>query len=436
MSALAEALLSQQAKDAQWLDLKGAQPPKHAPIYYRYPAMMVSEAQAKIIDHITAVDDTVTRVLDPFVGSGVTLAESMYRGLDFLGQDLNPLSLLICQVRSGPQDTRALTLGIGRMMTRLDKDRSRRIDVEFFGRDKWFQPKVQQDLSRIRRAIMEEETEWIRRFLWMTLAEAARVASNRRSTTYKMHVRSSSDIAERKVDAFGIFTNRLAVFLAAYRQNAESLEEAGRLEGIHYDGAVELHAANSARRIHAANNSCDLVVSSPPYGDNRSTITYGQDAILSLRWIDQADLTLAEPDLLENSARIDTSSLGGQVKTRSGGDATIMSPTLARTLQYLSGKGARFHHKVLNFYTDLIDVIDETVTALGPGRYMSWTLGERMVARRRIPMAQILQELLEFRKCKHIATMTRKIHGKRMASSNQHAETMRHEKILIMQTRG
>ena len=56
-------------------------------------------------------------------------------------------------------------------------------------------------------------------------------------------------------------------------------------------------------------------MTSPPYGDNTTTIPYGQFSYLALQSIPKRDLpTGFDPSLLENTHALDTASLGGSLK--------------------------------------------------------------------------------------------------------------------------
>lgn len=79
--------------DTYW-SFKGRSTRQHFHALIQYPAMMVPEMQGELIDAIQSVDQNVNTVFDPFVGSGTTLGESMIRGLDFVGHDINPLAIL------------------------------------------------------------------------------------------------------------------------------------------------------------------------------------------------------------------------------------------------------------------------------------------------------------------------------------------------------
>ena len=67
----------------------------------QYPAMMVPAMQAVLVKAVADVDGCVSRVFDPFTGSGTTLVECMRLGLDYTGQDINPLAVLFLPDESG-----------------------------------------------------------------------------------------------------------------------------------------------------------------------------------------------------------------------------------------------------------------------------------------------------------------------------------------------
>ena len=61
---------------------------------FQYPAMMVPELQGALLDDLRAVSPGSELVYDPFAGSGTVMLESLYRGLEFHGSDINPLAIL------------------------------------------------------------------------------------------------------------------------------------------------------------------------------------------------------------------------------------------------------------------------------------------------------------------------------------------------------
>ena len=117
----------------------------------QYPAMMVPAMQAVLIKVVAGIDGRVTRVFDPFAGSGTTLVECMRLGLDYEGQDINPLAVLFCRTKAGPFHVHKLGGVAKEVVERAAADRGRKVEAEFPGLEKWFSPTAITQLSRIRR---------------------------------------------------------------------------------------------------------------------------------------------------------------------------------------------------------------------------------------------------------------------------------------------
>ncbi len=161
---------------------------------FQYPAMMVPIVQQHLIRAIVEAQPGIASMVDPFVGAGTTLVAAMRCGLDCYGQDINPFAVLLSQVKVGPFDTEGLPERVQAVLDAAKTDASEAVDVDFRNRDKWFQADVSVQLSRLRRAILREDSLWTRRFLWITLAETVRFTSNDRTSTYKLHMRPAERI--------------------------------------------------------------------------------------------------------------------------------------------------------------------------------------------------------------------------------------------------
>lgn len=66
-----------------------------------YPAKFIPEIPREIISILGVPKGTA--VLDPFCGSGTSIAEAQRLGLKTIGVDLNPIACLITRVRTGPR---------------------------------------------------------------------------------------------------------------------------------------------------------------------------------------------------------------------------------------------------------------------------------------------------------------------------------------------
>ena len=401
----------------------------------QYPAMMVPSMQAKLISVVSEIDGTVDRVLDPFAGSGTTLVECMRLGLDYSGQDINPLAILICRTKAGPFLTDVLESAIKAVIERAGADRGERVEADFTGIEKWFCPNAINDLSRIRRAIRQIDNIWCRRVLWTSLAETVRLTSNSRTSTFKLHVRSADDLESRSVDPFHTFAAIVSDVNTRLVEEAEALREGGHItkDGC-YRGDVVVELGDSTKSVPALNGEHDMLLTSPPYGDNTTTVPYGQYSFLPLQWIDLRDIDEnADFSYLRSTHEIDTRSIGGSRKNavQEVQDLLDVSPSLRETLNRLEQLPADRAKRVAGYYRDLAVSLDPVLNALRRDAYMIWTVGNRSVGGKPVPTDAILEELLNTRGSCLVAKIHRKIPSKRMATRNAISSTMRKESILV-----
>src|SRR5690606_30367716 len=128
--------------------------------------------------------------------------------------------------------------------------------------------------------------------------------------------------------------NHLEKSIEDYKLHANLLKEHDQLVNGSYKNRVEVRLLNSKDRVYTPDGAAffDLMVTSPPYGDNRTTVTYGQHSYLPLQWIDLDDIdNRATKDFLKSTSEIDTRSLGGQLskfQTEAISSIEKMSPSL------------------------------------------------------------------------------------------------------------
>lgn len=400
----------------------------------QYPAMMVPEMQAVLVEAVAVADGGIGSVYDPFAGCGTTLVESMRLGLDFVGQDINPLAVLFCRAKSGPFHLHKLSGAIKDVVAQARADRGRRFEAQFPGLRKWFGSRAITDLSRIRRAIRGVDHAWCRRVLWTGLAETVRLTSNSRTSTFKLHVRSPDDLEARTVRPLEVFSSVVANMCRRLHEEAGALREAGHLtRGGYYRGQVQIRLGDSTAG-HGDGATHDLVVTSPPYGDNTSTVPYGQYSYLPLQWIDLVDIgDEIDDDCVRSAYEIDARSLGGSRKgaVEQVAEMLDVSPSLKKTLERLDDLPPDRKGRVAAFFRDFDASLDAVLAVLKPDGYMIWTIGNRRVGGELVPSDQILEELLDARHARLVARIEREIPNKRMANRNSIAKTMCKEAILV-----
>lgn len=405
--------------------------------YFQYPAMMVPLMLRDLLRTIAQADSDISTVFDPFIGSGTVLTEAMFQGLNFSGADVNPMAVLLSKMKAGPFEVEKLESRIEDLLDYIEEDKSTAVEANFPNIRKWFDPHVIVELSAIRRGIRNEPSLWCRRFFWVALAETVRQCSNSRTSTYKLHIRSKSDLqARRGKSALRMFDEVLTQNLMVLSEHRQMLESNNLLRANRYIHRARVTLRDSRNRPKQT-ELYDLLVTSPPYGDNATTVPYGQHSYLPLQWIDFADIDEeANETFLRNTHAIDTMSLGGSCAAeRKAKERLNQFPTLVRTLDVLRPLPIDRSRRVLRFATDLLSSITAIMSLLRANAYMVWIVGNRRVGGMEIPTCCILKEFLASHGAVHVLTLDRVIPSKRMALKNNISKTMLKEQILIFRKR-
>lgn len=418
--------------DSYW-SFKGRSDRQHCHALIQYPAMMVPQMQGELIDAIRSEDRDIKTVFDPFVGSGTTLGESMMRGLDFVGHDINPLAILACEVKSGPLFTQKLEEKATNLLFHIENNTNDTVAVNFPGIDKWFTLNVQLELSAIYLAIKSEPSKWARKIFWLALSNTVRATCNSRSSTYKLHIKS-----EEQIDKVGspkeIFKKNILKSIENIKIQKKLLAEKGFLSRAKSVSTIKIRNVDAKLR-RPSKIKYDLLISSPPYGDNATTVTYGQFSYLPLQWIDISDINESiQPKLLALQNSIDNSSLGGSLKEINEKYSALenKSPSLNKCVAEINLVNPENTRKLISFTYDLNLALINSVQELRKDAYMIWTLGNRRISNIEVPLDLIMRELLESLDCKFVYQLERDIPNKRMPNRNKIATTMGKETVLIM----
>lgn len=240
---------------------------------FMYPAMMVPVTQSAILQAIKEVLPSTSCAIDPFMGSGTSLMSCMEFGLNVYGQDINPFAVLLTKAKTCFYDIDKLLVSIKNLSSCISNDESEEIDVSYYNLDKWFKKDVQIALSKIRRAILSEENSDFRKFFWVVMSETIRIGSNDRTSTFKLHQRSASELVKRNVNVIKEFFTLAKRSVEDLKLYTKKLADEGHLHDCCYKGKAVIKWGNTQKSI-MTDDKFDLLVSSPPYGDNLTTVTY------------------------------------------------------------------------------------------------------------------------------------------------------------------
>lgn len=437
---------------------------------HNYPAMMVYPISRNIIKLVKGIHN-VDALLDPFAGSGTVLVEGMLSNIKIIaGNDINPLALLLSKVKTTPLDCDKLNSICRNLIEQIAKKNCKlkyilesvdnyiidelRLDVtakkgwgdnapnylrEFLNKFNvdiqipnfknigyWFRPRVILELEVIKDEIKKISDKDIQDFLFVSFSETIRIVSNRRNGEFKMFRMPPAKVKNFKPIVFEEFKKILIRNIQKMTEFGETLDKIGTSSEVHI-------YRNDARTLDdVPNNAFDLVITSPPYGDSRTTVAYGEYSRLSLQWIDLFNLSQKE------IMNIDKNLMGGR-KFRNGFEFTIQSPTLRKSLDRIKDVDIERAGDVYSFYADLDTSIKSIAEKTRTGGYQFWVVGNRTVKNEVLMTNLIITELAQQHGLIHVYTIDRNIPSKVMPSLNSPSNvtgakgsTMTMEHIIIL----
>lgn len=433
-------LIRARESDEDFWSLKDRDRRDSAHCIFQYPAMMVPLVQRRLLASVLEAKPSIKSLYDPFVGSGTSLVSGMHFGLDVYGNDVNPLAILISRVRTSRASEFTIGAIVAQVAREAEVNRRDKIECALPNREKWFQADVAVELSRLRRAIRRQSDLWVRRFLWVTLAETVRVTSNDRTSTYKLHARPADEVAKRTLSPVALFREIGRVSADSFAEFRRELRQRDKVKSGKYTGKTDVRIGDTRElQDEWSDQTFDLIMTSPPYGDNLTTVTYGQHSYLPLHWIDFEDIdSCADLATLRTTQEIDRRSLGGSIHRLSWTEEEVLdaSPTLKDFADSLPPVPEDGRKRLIRFYRDFAASLVRIVRRARPNAHMVWTVGNRNIGGKQVPTDQILMELLDERGCRVLTTLSRKIHHKRMPDRNASSATMREEKILLVRKLG
>lgn len=411
-----------------------------------YPATMVPDMQSEILKILLETNPNINSLLDPFMGSGTMLVEGMLNNLDVYGIDINPLSYLLSYFKTNIPTLLHLKINARILFENLDNIFEYKI-ISFKNINKWYKEEIIKDLSKIHCCIKNLTDRTTRIFFWICLCEISRLCNNSRNSTFKLHIKSSEDINNFKFNAIEHFKKIVIT-------NIHRIENYIDINNYLFDNHTLCYSYKKQRSVYLGNSldilknnfnndSIDLIITSPPYGDNHTTVTYGQFSVLPLRWIDINDLnTQVNNSLIEIDSKIDSLSLGGKnysLENIKDSNILTISSTLKKTFSNLMSDSDDLKaRKVASFIIDFNKIFCTLSKILKQDGYMILTVGNRRVSNKEIKFNQIIKELCNYYNLKVIYEFDRNILSKRIPSKvsklkdNNSVKSISKEYILII----
>jgi len=404
--------------DYSW-DYKGEKTKMYTHGIHTYPAMFIPQVARRLLENYSQAGDTIC---DIFCGSGTALVESKLLGRNAYGIDLNPLAIFLAKAKINLINPPKLTDEYFKLLLEIKKIKDRGVKKPIFKNiDFWFKPKVIIQLAKIKEAISKIKDVNIRNYFMVPFSETVRLSSNTKNGEFKLVRIKKEKLENYSPDVSGMFKKKTEANIKGMK---DFYEDANRKVW------TKIIYGDSSKSNGIKENSIDCIVTSPPYGDSRTTVAYGQFSRLSAQWID----IFKDPN---EASGVDNELLGGKA-TRTLEHA-LDSKYLKDSLNKIAKIDEKRAKDVLSFYIGLNDCLKQAYKILRSKKYFCLVVGNRLVKQVRIPTDFIIVELGEKIGFTCEDVFVRNIPGKRMPIKNSPTnkvgeleETMNKESIVIL----
>lgn len=408
--------------NTEW-DFNNANTKEYTHCYHKYPAMMIPQVARKLIEEYKP-DGQMKTILDPYMGSGTTIVESLLANINAIGTDINPLARFISEIKTTKYDINAI-INDYKLIDKeiLSYDVNKVIIQDYSRLTKylyWYKEDVLIKLSYIEHAIKECTSK--PKFFLLILAELIREVSYTRKGEFKRYKMTDKQIANFKPDVFGLFYKIVA-------RNIKGLKDFN--EKLSYDGCTSLARICDFNSVYGIpddiieDETIDMVVTSPPYGDSKTTVAYEQFSRWANQWFN-----------FIGTKNIDTLLMGGVKQTKE----TFVTKSIREELDQIKNIDYNRYKDVIAFLNDYSNSIKNVAKKVRTKGKICYVVGCRTVKGIQIPLDYFTAEMFEQNNCKHIETIVRNFPNKRMPSKNsptnkvgETVTTMNHEYIVIME---
>lgn len=403
--------------DDRW-SFKEANTKEFTHCYHTYPAMMIPQIARTLIEKYKP-KGRLDLILDPYMGSGTTLVEASLAGINSIGTDLNPLARLMGKVKTTLYNNESILKQFREIQTELifytkDKVKEHNFD-RISNYSFWYNEDTLLKLSYLSQLIKNVKDK---DFFNVVLSEVVREVSFTRNGEFKRYRMNEASIAKFNPDTFTLFEKKAL-------RNIEGLK-AYTSEAKHNVNA-SIYDFNTMYGIPTdiiKDGDVDMVVTSPPYGDSRTTVAYGQFSRWANEWFN-----------FDNAKNLDKLLMGGKKAT----EEIFKTASIRDVLDEIDSLEHKRYLEVVSFLNDYYQSIENVAKSVRSGGTVCYVVGDRRVKGVQIPLDYFTAEMFEKFGFKHKITIVREIPNKRMPAltsptnkAGAKVSTMSHEYIVIL----
>ncbi len=360
----------------------------HFPNLHSYPATMLPQIGIQIFKELNI---NKQRLLDPYCGTGSSALAGIASGFSEIhGFDINPLAVLITKSKYTKLNTKKLLEYRKNLEFAIYYEEENISPPPVTNIDFWFSKRSIKDLSVIRKSILEEiDDKKYQNLFWLAFSKTVRFVSYTRNGEFKLYRMPEKKRKLFNPDVFEIYLKNVNKVLTTYINTYLPLLKKQKF--YFYN-----------KQFKCEKGEYDAVLTSPPYGDSRTTVAYGQFSTLSNEWIGYP-----------NPRKIDSLLMGGG-KVKSLYDRGIIFSSIKKINQ-INKKRAL---EVSSFYMDLEKSIKEVAQSIKNKGFSIYVVGNRTVKNITLPTDQFIVEQFEKNNFRHILTYERSISSKSMPAKN------------------
>ncbi len=364
-----------------------------------------------------------TNLLDPYCGSGSSFISGLEYGIkNFIGFDLNPLAVMISNAKltlvheNILYDAKYLILEELNKNNKIYTNNSNNILSRITNIDFWINKDAQNILLKLYNIInyicQKIDNYSLNNLLLVVFSETLREVSYTRNNEFKLF--RMKNYETYKPNVIDIFTNKLDDIYTKYLNYYYP-----KLIGNN----IKYHIYNSIFENKKYNlDKIDTILTSPPYGDSKTTVAYGQFSTFINEWTG-----------MEKARKLDSYLMGGK-KAK-----TLYTSGLIREyIENIKNISPNRALEISSFYFDLDNSITDLAHIVNQYGKVFYVVGNRRVKDIELPTDKFIAEKFVQNGFKHLTTIKRKISNKTMPVRNSptnkagvSSNTMNYEYIVV-----
>lgn len=375
-----------------------------------YPARMIPQiANSLISKYLPNAKGSI--IVDTFCGSGTVNVEASIMGFKSIGIDLNPFAVLLSKAKTTNfNEPNIITETRNEFFDIVLSYSKPFIDEipKYKNLSHWFKGDVINKLSFLKHQIDAIDNLKLKNLLLIAFTNTVMKSSNVNwgSSRY-IRVYPKDKLEKLHPDVFQIFKYSLIELESRIKSYSQRKKE-----------DVEIIQAD-ARKLPLRNNVADIIITSPPYGEERNTIPYRRWSKLFLLW-----LGISDEELIKGEKQ----ALGGNRLKRIQKD-DIPSQTFWESIKNISEGRI---DETIPFMLDYLITLKEMSRILKKNKRCCIVIGNRSIKRKLLDMGKITTELAFNAGFSFEDMFGRRIPRKMIPWSTPTGETIFDESIVIL----